>query len=290
MRSQENPLPRRAVMWGAAILGVLLLLVGYQVIRYSLGRVAGDFFYPYLELTRQGESELSDLTLLAFSQQELAAKVERLQEKNQALALQAAAAGELLQENQELRKLVKLHPAAGWSYISAEILLRDPLLWRERFSVNRGSADGVVPGAAVLSLSPEGRPRLVGIVDETGLHTCRIITIYDPTMRLSVRFPGNGAVGVLNFGERRSVRGGVPVGMLPVHYHYAPGAAVVTTGFEQNIPAGILVGELTSSDPEESNFSNRTQLNGFVSPAADFTALRFLVIARRNGVSGVPLP
>ncbi len=277
------------MIWGAVLLGFLLLLLGYHVIRYSFGRVAGDFFYPYLELTRQGEAELSDLTLLAFSQQELAAKVEALQEKNRALALQAAAASELLQENQDLRKLAGFRPSAGWSYVSAEILLRDPLLWRERFSVNRGSSDGVVPGAAVLSLSPEGRPRLVGIVDETGRHSCRIITIFDPSMMVSIRFPENGAVGVLNFGERRAARGGVPVGMLPVHLHYAPGAAVVTTGFEQNIPAGILVGELSSADSAESTFSNRIQVSGFVTPAADFGSLRFLVIARRNGVSGVPL-
>ena len=273
---------RRLIRIGVAALLILLLFSGYQVLRSGAGRLFGDFFYPYLEISRLGSRGLADQSLLALSHSALASRCETLQEQNRILALQAAAATELLEENDELRRLGGLRPPAQWNYIGAEIILRDPLDWQERFTINRGEADALVPGAAALTVSPDGRPLLVGVVERVGKRSSTVITLFNPALRVSGSISSSGgAVGFLNCGERTG-RGRVPLGFLPAHLHYTPGAAILSTGFEANIPGGILLGFLDSVEETDPVYSNVTVLSGLMTPATDFNSLRFLVVCRRN--------
>lgn len=274
----HNGMPRRLLLIGGGIAVAVVLLAGFRVLRFCLDRIAGDFFYPYLELARRGTDRLSDLTLLGYSRRELAAKVEELQQSSRQLALQSANAAELLRENQQLRRLVRLEPPEGWNQVVGEIILRDPLLWGERFTVNRGTEHGVRPGSAVLDVSPDGRPLLVGIVDEAGRHSSRVITLFDPELRISGRLTTAGTVGIINFSERRPTSGRITIGLLPAHLHYLPGEAVVSTGFERNLPPGILIGTLNQADVPGSIYSNVLQVSGTLTPAADPSRLRFPVI------------
>ena len=71
----------------------------------------------------------------------------------------------------------------------------------------------------------------------------------------------------------------LPVGFLPREMRYIHNESAVTTGFERGIPAGIVIGELSSVEEPESQFSNRPYLSGWLKPAADFDNVRFVVIA-----------
>jgi len=270
---------RRAASAGALVLALLVLCAGYRVLRTGAGRFFGDFFDPYLRLARLGVSQLSDASLLAYSRAELAAKLEALQRQNRGLALQAAAAGELLQENEELRKLVEFSSPGERVYLPAEIVLRDPVMWRERFTVDRGERDGVRAGAAVIDVSPDGRPLLVGVVERVGKRSSTVLTLYNGALRLSARLGASGAVGFVNAGAERGADGTLPVGYLPLGVDYPPGEAAVTTGFESGIPPGLVIGEMISVDAPGPVFSPRMHLSGRLKPAADFDGLRFVVIA-----------
>ena len=115
----------------AIALLLLLLIAGWDFLRRTVGRIAGDFCYPYLRAARTGFDKLSDQTLLAFSRRELAAQVELLRSENVRLAAQAAAASELLLENERLRRMLALPGPAQWRHIPAEIIfLLLPYLWQ----------------------------------------------------------------------------------------------------------------------------------------------------------------
>ena len=282
MDNLRNGWNRRLVRGGAVVLLALLLFSGYQVLRSGAGKLFGDFFYPYLEMSRLGVNTVADRSLLLLSHDELARKCAALAGQNRILALQAAAAAQLLGENEELRRLSGLRPPAKWSYIGAEIILRDPLDWQERFTINRGESDSMVPGAAVLTVSADGRPLLAGVVERVGKHSSTVITLLNPALRLSgVISTPKGAVGFLNCGERTG-RGKVPLGFLPVQLHYTPGAAILSTGFEANIPGGIQLGVLDSVEEADPVYSNVSTISGLMTPAVDFDSLRFLVVCRRN--------
>ena len=195
---------RKALAAGILVLSLVVLGAGYRVLRNGAGRFFDDFFYPYLHLSKLGSSALADMSLLAYSRRELAAKLEDLQRRNRTLALQAAAAGELLQENEELRKLIEFSAPRRRSYLAAEIILRDPLRWRERFTVDRGEADGVRRGAAVIDVSGDGRMALVGVIERTGRHTSTVLTLRNGALRLSARIGASGTVGFVNVGSGRN--------------------------------------------------------------------------------------
>ncbi len=276
---------RKALAAGVLVLSLVVLGAGYRVLRNGAGRFFDDFFYPYLHLSKLGSSKLADLSLLAYSRRELAVKLEDLERRNRTLALQAAAAGELLEENEELRKLVEFSAPRRRSYLAAEIILRDPLMWRERFTVDRGEADGVSRGAAVIDVSGDGRLSLVGVIERVGKRTSTVLTLRNGALRISARIGASGAVGFVNTGAERSADGTIPIGYLPSGGGCRPGEAVLTTGFEAGIPSGVTIGVISEMERLGSLFADRPFLTGKVVPAADFDTLRFVVIAV-NAASG----
>ena len=159
-----------------------------------------------------------------------------------------------------------------------------------RLRLRRGRADagggGRYPGApgdAVLTVTPEGHPFLAGVIDRVGEHSADVITLYSPSLRISVLFPATGATGITNMGERHPTPGNIPVGYLPAQYRYTLHEVALSTGFEKNIPGGIKVGELSYVEEAPSRFSNALTLSGLLRPAAGFDSIRFVVVAKRSG-------
>lgn len=264
---------------GLLVLALVVLAAGYRMLRVGFGRVCDDFLYPYLRLERISSSRLSDQSLLAYSRTELAEKLEALQDQNRNLSLQAAAVDNLLQENAQLRKMAAFSSPQTWSSLKAEVILRDPMMWRERFTIDRGEADGVVTGAAVIDISPDGRPTLIGVIERVGKNTSTVQTLHNSALRIAARFGSNRTVGFINAGGTPRGDGMLPVGFLPREVRYLHNESAVTTGFEHGIPAGIVIGELNSVEEPASQFSNRPYLSGWLKPAADFDNVRFVVIA-----------
>ena len=188
----------------------------------------------------------------------------------------------LREENRTLRQALSLPAPAGWKYRTALIVRRDPLLWNERFTLNLGSGDGVVSGAAVLGFSSDGTPCLVGVIDRVGNRSSEVETIFSPGLRLSTDFPTTGGNGILNTGDRHPASGKLPVGTLPANLRFTPGEPVETTGFERGIPRGIRIGELETVEEVNAAFSSALYLSGTIRPAADPGNLHFLVVALRN--------
>ena len=173
--------PKNLLLQIMALMIILLLATAvYHALRPGIGRLTADFFYPYLKVSRVAVNSISDRTLLSFSRAELAAKLEQQQKLNETLAFQAAAAEELLRENHNLRRYLGMKVPEQWDYLVAEIMLRDPLLWLEHFTIDRGTADGVEQGDAVIDVSENGTPLLVGVIGNCGKHNAEVMTVFNP--------------------------------------------------------------------------------------------------------------
>ena len=281
---QDNTEKRTIFFHLAAILlFILLIITVYHAIRPGLGRLTADFFYPYLRVSRLAVNTLSNQSLLTFSKLELASKLEQQQELNKALTLQAATAAELLRENQELRRYMGLKVPENWNYIVAEIMLRDPLLWLEHFSISRGSDDGVESGDAVLDVSEHGLLILVGVIGNCGKHNSQVITVYNPEFCFSAGIGPNRIIGFVNAGGRQGTQGQIPVGYLNSADVPQVCSAVFTTGFEKRIPSGVKIGVLSKVEESHPLFSSGTRISGLIRPSFNPNRLRFVIIARRSG-------
>jgi rod shape-determining protein MreC len=256
-----------------------VLIAGFRVLRVVVMRSADSFFYPYLKAF-SGTGHISDRSLLFLSTAELAARVELLTAGNRELALQNKAAGTLREENRILRQMLNLQNRREHTFVVAEILLRDPLRFREAFTIGKGSRDGIVPGSAVVDVSPDGRLLLIGIISECGARTAKVMTIADPSLHIAGKVGANGAVGFTNTGNAVAGQGMIRFGMLPARNDYISGGAVLTAGFEQGIPEGLKIGELHfsgASIPGIGELDYSCELH----PAVRFESLRFVAVLNR---------
>lgn len=263
------------------ILAVLIILTaGFNVINFALTRFADGFFYPYLKISVPSH-RLSDTTLLMQDKSTLAMQVDKLTNANRQLALQSQAASGLFDENRQLRKMLSLKQSQSAEFIIGEIMLRDPLHFREGFTVGRGRRDGVVSGAAVVDVTSDGKLMLIGVVSEVGSRSCKVTTIVNTSLQISGRIGSNGEIGFTNTGAVDSSRERINFGMLPARDDYIHGGVVTTTGFEKGIPEGIKIGELHTFNALRSYA--REEYNCELAPAVRFESLRFVAIVKLSG-------
>ena len=287
--SAENSKRKSTLLHLAALFILVLLVIAvYHAVRPGAGRLTADFFYPYLRVSRMAVNTVSDQTLLSFSRTELAAKLEQQQKVNTLLAFQAAAAAELLRENQALRRYLGIKAPEKWNYLAAEVMLRDPLLWLEHFTIDRGRSDGVKEGDAVLDISEDGIPILVGVIGSCGKHNSEVMTVYNPDFCFSAGIGPERLIGFINAGGRQGSDGRIPVGYLASAETPVIGSAVFTTGFEQHIPGGIKIGELEKVEELNPLFSSAGRASGLIRPSFNPNRLRFVIIARREQQTSQP--
>jgi rod shape-determining protein MreC len=275
---------KKAIFISCVIISTALLLLfsSYKVFQERVGRIAGDFFYPYLRLVRVTTDAGSGQSLLGLSHAELAAKVEHLERLNRQLALQAANAAELYQENEELRNRLKIEVKPYWQVIVGEIILRDPALWRERFFLNIGEDKGVKKGCAVFDLDSNNNPILVGIIGSVRKKSSEVITIFNPEFRFSAKVGSNDNIGFVNTGDRKNYHNKMSIDLLPITFDALPGTALRTTGYESNIPGGLKIGEIISIDKEDKLYALASSVSGWFKPSINPDRMRFLMVAIRK--------
>lgn len=129
-------------------------------------------------------------------------------------------------------------------------------------TINKGEEDGIKPEMGVIDQNG-----VVGIVNVTGKHSSRIISLLNPNFRLSCKIMGSDNFGSLVWdGEDPSV---ALLEELPRHTIYSEGDTVITSGYSAVFPEGIPVGVILDDNKNhnENFFTLRIRL------LSDFTTL-----------------
>lgn len=272
--------PDKLIIICACVLAVILLLTaGFRMLGFAVSKAANGFFYPYLKLAKGTTGEIQDKSLLSLDRLSLARQVEKLALRNRELAVRSTAAAGILDENRILRQKLQLSAPPQWKFNTGEIILRDPLHFRDGFTIDRGARDGIARGDAVVDSTTDGRLFLIGVVRECSARTARISTVNDPSVRISGRLT-NGAVGFTNTGNSPAPSDLIRFGMLANDGDYTPGEAVVSTGYERGIPEGIKIGELVINNDLRSG--NDPDFSCLLKPAVNFENLRFVTVISRE--------
>lgn len=143
-----------------------------------------------------------------------------------------------------------------FDYVSATVINNNTRHPHNFFSINRGSLDGVQPGMGVVDQNG-----VVGIVNVTGPHSARIISVLNEGQHFSVRLKDSPFVGSLTWkGGDASI---AYMEEVPRHAKYQIGDTIVTSGysltFPEGIPLGTVMGRVRASD--ENFFVLKIKLN-----------------------------
>lgn len=130
------------------------------------------------------------------------------------------------------------HPSADrYDYISAAVINNNTRHPKNFFTIDRGSLDGVERGMGVVDQNG-----VVGIVNVTGPHMARVISLLNETQHFSVKLKDTSYVGSLNWkGEDPAI---AYMEEIPRHVEYNIGDTVVTSGYSTTFPEGIPVGTI----------------------------------------------
>jgi len=167
-------------------------------------------------------------------QQENAALRERLRE----LELQALRRTELERENIELRNLRLAAVGLAERWLTARLIAEESSRLRQRYTVDRGAAHGVVKGQPVISAGG-----LVGQALRVGPWSTEVILIADPEHAVPVQVARTGQ-RTLALGTGRS--GELTLPLLPLQTDIRAGDLLVTSGLGGVFPAGYPVATVSS--------------------------------------------
>jgi rod shape-determining protein MreC len=225
----------------AIALGALVVLSQLPVLAGARGQLRGTLApleagATALEGTAgQALAVFGDIATLRSDNRRLAAENARLQA--QVASLEAAGA-----ENAQLRRDLEFERSFGHRMVTAQVIGRGPDAFSRTLTIDRGSAEGVRPGMAVVTGAG-----LVGRVREVAVHSAAVQTVADPLVRVNAYLVKSGLEGTVSGGlgppgmdvqPRADVSGTV-------------GEWALTSGIGGGYPRGIPVGRLTRFDRRE---------------------------------------
>jgi len=263
---------RRAVLTLLIIGSFLLLTVTYGQSSGGVQRSVSTIFSPLQDIADRALKPARDAISWFDETFDARGENSRLKEQLATARTQAVAGQEALQENAQLRKLVKLDrgsalAASPYEPVTARVIARSPTVWQSTVTVDVGSGDGVRVDDPVIS--GDG---LVGRVASVEGGSAQVTLIADHASAISAKVLPGGVQGVI-----RPDVGNPEVLILDfidsskgVHV----GQAVVTSGWRAQglaslFPPGLPVGEVTHASIVEQKASEEVELR----PYADLADL-----------------
>ncbi len=228
-------------MWIALIAIVLLIVLAAFT---ANGRGSGDGLFrtaltPVADFLHSVQKEVGGFFARVFTPDTLREENEQLRETVLLQQQQLALLDETEKENARLTELLNyVETNPNLRFVTASVIGRDSNPYIDTITLNAGSRSGVTEKMAVIT--PDG---VVGRVSEVGPNWCRVKTMCDEKMRISVmvqRTRDEGMLGGLY------EEGGEILGTL---LYYLPGKADVrvgdvirTSGIGGFFPKGLYVG------------------------------------------------
>lgn len=151
---------------------------------------------------------------------------------------------------------------ARYDFIVAHVINSSIAHPQNYITLDRGELDGVKPEMGVIDQNG-----IVGIVNVTGPHSARVISLLNNYLRLSCKVKGYDYVGSLVWDGKNPQE--ALLEELPRHAVFHKGDTIVTSGYSTVFPEGVLVGTVLDAarDKDENFFTLRVKL------FTDFTTL-----------------
>lgn len=190
-----------------------------------------------------------------------------LRERVRAMEQDAARSGEIAVENERLHRLLDFRQQLTGDLLTARVIGRDATDLAHTILLDRGEADGIAVGAAVVA--PEG---VVGQIFQLSPHAARVLLITDHN---------SGADALVQRSRVRGIAEGNVDGTIGLKFikrtdDVQLGDKVVTSGLDGIFPKGFLIGEVTGVDKRGQSMFQTID----VTPVVSFGRLEEIMVSR----------
>ena len=204
---------------------------------------------------------------------------DQFQRENATLRGQVRSLESLARDNEELRRLLALRARPGLTTVACEVIARDDGYgWWQTVRLDQGRAAGIRENMPVIT--PDG---LAGRTTEVSENACDVLLLADRNFRASVRFEQDGSFGVMQGGVALQAVHNLDVlcaatsrqvDFVRKDLAIKPGELVTTSGLGGGFPAGLVVGRVKRTYPDESGLYQHAE----VVPSADLARLRYVLV------------
>ena len=256
------------------VLSFILMMLPLEGAVSSVKAVLAYIFIPQVRLSHdavqysQNVSETVRGLLDAHHENAL------LKQQMETTQLAAAQAQHVFEENERLTQILSLKKSTRWQGIWATVAYREPTQWNT-VTIDKGALDGVRERSAVIAVQ-QGKEGLAGIVVEVNDHTSKVILVRDEDFSAAVILERGKEEGLLVGDGQRSVK----IKYIPLSAQIEKGDKVYTSSSSSIFPAGILVGEVLSTE-EDGSFKTAYTVN--VEPAVKSASVRevFVILGEK---------
>lgn len=162
--------------------------------------------------------------------------------------------------------------------IPAEVTMSDPSPTFVRFTINKGTKDGVQEGDIVVqgvqNASKNVVSGLIGQVTEAGLNYAKVSTILDQSHNISILFPSSKKYGIINNRDAERFYGY----LLDAQTDVPVGEEIVTSGVGGRYPRGLYLGVVSEVKLAEDGLTKTVS----ITPAVDFSKLYRVLVVPKN--------
>lgn len=270
------------------------VIIAAGAFRMTIQRISSDFYFPFLSILPAAEQKVSENALFVKPKRELVSELVKLRDENIMLTINASALKQLKNENKELRELLGIQKQEDFKCVFAEVFIRDPAQWYEKFTINKGSSSGIKEGCIVMALisdkanssrreeSISGNVKnpfaVVGRVESVSNHSALVKTILSQDCSIGVFLPGSGGAGILGGGIHKWDSFRFQARYLQKDVRYIPDELVVTSPLSSGIPPYLVLGRLAGSETAEIEVCDNLYVNAWFKSDIDFDRLRFLIV------------
>jgi len=249
-----------------AVVGLLIFLYFFGFLR-PVENVITKIFNPVYSKFHSMSSSIKMRYDEQASKKDLLNAVKELELEANSLIKENVELKLLREENEILREHLRFSIVNKMKYVMANVISRGDAVSIggriETITINKGSQDGIYSGLSVVS----GEGIVVGKVQEVKDNISKVYLSNNERCKLTAVIQGsNENISGVTEGELGLT---VKMGFIPQNVAVAKGDVVVTSGFEEAIPRGLVIGEVIEVNKE----NNELWQTAIIEPVASLDDL-----------------
>ena len=265
---------------------ILIVIIGItSVERLSLTKleiITGNILTPVNKVINTGSKKvydffdgLKDVGKLKEENESLKDKVITLEEENRRYE-------NIIGKTDYLKNEANLLDNTSFKLIEAKVVGKEPGNWFERFTIDKGSKDGIKKGDTVIqAVEIDGdiiKEGIVGRVVDVGGNFAKIVTVIDELSKISFKVIRTQDGGII--AGSGSLKGDVSGYLYDNKADLIKGDKLITSGLGGSYVENIYIGEIDEVLSEDEDLMKRIS----VKPAINFKKLyKVYIISRKSG-------
>jgi len=249
----------------------ILIIINYLNPSGSALGVFQKIMSPLQEATYNFGSKIK--SILSFeSKEELEKENQELEEKLKNSRIDQIELSRLKEENKFLKEQLNFLDTTGANYKIAKIIAYEIISENKILILNQGKNAGLKKGyPTIISGNEKNQGYLIGKIIQVEANIAKLLPITAPRSSVAAKILNTSKTTGLLSGERGLT---LKMDLIPKDQKIKKGDLVITSGLENEMPEGLILGEVEEVTSAIGDFFSSAKVN----PQVDFETLRMVTV------------